>query len=439
MPLPPLHNKTLRMLIMASTVIVALSALGGTWAISYWEARQTIVRSMAAKTDMWATEIRRLADAARSDLASLDKSTQGETSQKTAAAMKKFVLENHIYRAVWLVKDGNQVCSDTGVPAAPIPMAVEMCQVGAIGDVKIIPSGMGTDKASAIINYNSGKGRIMGLLIPSQTIGELMRHEDSTAGHAVFFMNPSGVVMSRSVNAAAIAPQAIKLPPTGISETENSLVYSRDLPGDNKVVAIFPKKAFLPYWQKSLLLYGAFALVLLACFFVIAWVSHSRTLSLESELREASRSGQIISYYQPILDLKTGRCAGFEMLMRWRHPVRGLVPPLTFIPEAERTGVITEMTERMMDAALDVLVPVFKKFPHLHAAINIPVQTLTNPNFPKNVASLIKGRCGYENISFELTESTTLTFASLDHLHAMKNLGIRLAVDDFGTGYSIVL
>jgi sensor c-di-GMP phosphodiesterase-like protein len=167
-----------------------------------------------------------------------------------------------------------------------------------------------------------------------------------------------------------------------------------------------------------------------------AWVANAQTLSLESELREAARLKQIIAHYQPMLNLETGKCVGVEVLMRWQHPKRGLVPPLAFIPEAERTGVITELTECMMVRALEELVPVFKDFPHFHAAINIPVQTLTNPSFPAHVDRLIKGRFSYDNISFELTESTSLTDSALGQLRVMKDLGIRLAVDDFGTGYS---
>jgi EAL domain-containing protein (putative c-di-GMP-specific phosphodiesterase class I) len=122
--------------------------------------------------------------------------------------------------------------------------------------------------------------------------------------------------------------------------------------------------------------------------------------------------------------------------MRWHHPKRGLIPPLAFIPEAERTGVITELTECLMVRALEELTPIFKAFPHLHAAINIPVQTLTNPSFPAHVDRLIQGRFSYKNISFELTESTSLAEEGLVQLRTMKDLGIRLAVDDFGTGYS---
>jgi sensor c-di-GMP phosphodiesterase-like protein len=165
-------------------------------------------------------------------------------------------------------------------------------------------------------------------------------------------------------------------------------------------------------------------------------MANAQTLSLESELREAARLRQIIAHYQPIVSLQSGKCVGLEVLMRWRHPKRGLVPPLAFIPEAERTGVITELTECMMRSALDELVPVFRSYPGLHAAINIPVQTLTNPSFPAHVDRLIKGRFSYGNISFELTESTSLTDAALGQLRVMKDLGIRLAVDDFGTGYS---
>ena len=250
-------------------------------------------------------------------------------------------------------------------------------------------------------------------------------------------MRQDGVVLDRSVNSELKADPPAKVPLPGLSETDEDLVYSRVVPGYNYVVvALFPKRALWSLWGRSLPLYGGLALVLAHCFFMAAWVANAQTLSLESELREAARLRQVIAHYQPILNLQTGKCVGLEVLMRWQHPKRGLVPPLSFIPEAERTGVITELTECMMVRAFEELVPVFKGFPHLHAAINIPVQTLTNPSFPAHVDRLIKGRFSYKNISFELTESTSLTDAALGQLRVMKDLGIRLAVDDFGTGYS---
>lgn len=438
MPLPALQNRTFRILMMGVAILGALAAAGGSASLSYRQTRLAAIESMEEKTGIWADAISRLVNGARSKLQLLDQATHGESSPQTATALRRLVLDSTIFREAWMVKDGQLVCSDIGVLDMPIAMDEDLCQLGPPAEVRLLHRPSHGDRADAIlINYNSGKDYFFGLSIPTQTIGELMRYGDRKDEHTVFFMRQDGVVLDRSVNAAPNVTPPEKVPPLGLSETENELIYSQIVPGYNYLaVAVLPKKALWSMWSQSLPLYGGLALVLALCFFMAAWVANAQTLSLESELREAARLKQVIAHYQPILNLQTGKCVGLEVLMRWQHPKRGLVPPLAFIPEAERTGVITELTECMMVRALEELVPVFKDYPHLHAAINIPVQTLTNPSFPAHVDRLIKGRFSYKNISFELTESTSLTDSALGQLRVMKDLGIRLAVDDFGTGYS---
>jgi sensor c-di-GMP phosphodiesterase-like protein len=264
-----------------------------------------------------------------------------------------------------------------------------------------------------------------------------MRYGDRSSDHAVFFLRPDGLVLDHSLNALNITRPPAHPPASGLSETEGALFFARRVPGYNySVVAVLPRPVLWALWGLSLPGYIGLALVLSVCFFLAARMAHAQTLSIEAELREAVRLRQIVAHYQPILNLQTGHCVAVEVLMRWQHPVRGLLPPLAFIPEAERIGLITQLTECMMVRAFGELAPVFASHPHLHAAINIPVQTLVNPTFLSDVSSLIKGRYSHQNISFELTESTSLTNAALKQLGEMKELGIRLAVDDFGTGYS---
>lgn len=436
--MPALQNRTFRILMMGVAMLGALAAIGGSASLSFRQARLAAIESMQEKTGIWAQAISRLVDGARAKLQLLDQATQGEINQQTANLLRRLVVESTIFREAWMVKDGRMVCSDVGVLAEPVPMASDLCQLGSVAEVRLLPRPSQGDQSDAIlINYNTGKGYFFGLSIPTQTIGELMRYGDSNAAHATFFMRQDGVVLDRSLNSVPNVTPPTKVPPAGLSETQDALIYSRVVPGYNyAVVAIFPKKALWSLWAQSVPIYGGLALVLALCFFLAAWVANAQTLSLESELREAARLKQVIAHYQPILNLQTGKCVGLEVLMRWQHPTRGLVPPLAFIPEAERTGIITELTECMMVGALEELEPVFRDHPHLHAAINIPVQTLTNPSFPAHVDRLIRGRFRYKNISFELTESTSLTDAALGQLRVMKDLGIRLAVDDFGTGYS---
>jgi len=142
-----------------------------------------------------------------------------------------------------------------------------------------------------------------------------------------------------------------------------------------------------------------------------------------------------VAHYQPILNLQTGHCVGMEVLMRWKHPVRGLIPPLAFIPEAERTGLITQLTECMMVRALEELALGFCGISPPACGNQYPRSDPHQPILPSPCGPTDQRKFSYKNISFELTESTSLTDAALVQLRVMKDLGIRLAVDDFGTGY----
>jgi len=438
MPFPALQNRTFRLLILLLAAVAMISVIAGSATFSYRQSRLGAIESMEETTAAWADAISRIMSGARSKLSLLDQTTGGEVSPETAALLRRLVLDSTLYREAWLVKDGRIVCTDFGIVEDSLPLDEKLRRLSSPGDVKLLPRADQGGKTDAIVlNFNPGKNYFWALSIPLQSVGELMRYGDRKNNHAIFFLEPDGNVLDNSLNAWNVTRPPSKPPASGLSETDGELIFARRVPGyDYSVVAILPKPVLWALWGRKLPIYSGLAILLALCFLLVARMATAQTLSLEAELREAARLKQIVAHYQPILNLQTGHCVGMEVLMRWKHPVRGLIPPLAFIPEAERTGLITQLTECMMVRALDELAPVFAAYPHLHAAINIPVQTLINPSFPAHVDRLIKGRYSYKNISFELTESTSLTDAALVQLRVMKELGIRLAVDDFGTGYS---
>lgn len=157
---------------------------------------------------------------------------------------------------------------------------------------------------------------------------------------------------------------------------------------------------------------------------------------LEQGLRAAIPGGQIVPYFEQQVDLATGRLTGFEVLARWEHPVRGLIPPDRFIPIAEETGMIAELSLAIMrqafacardwDASLTLSVnisPWQLRDPWLAQKI---IKTLTETGFPAS------------RLEIEITESALFDNLALAQSIAgsLKNQGMRLALDDFGTGYS---
>ncbi|MBA2934102.1 EAL domain-containing protein [Sphingomonas sp. CGMCC 1.13654] len=161
-----------------------------------------------------------------------------------------------------------------------------------------------------------------------------------------------------------------------------------------------------------------------------------RRRQIELDLREALHKGQFRLDYQPIFDLKADRICGFEALMRWDHPTRGLVSPVEFIPVAEESGLIVAMGEWALHEACREA----QRWPEdMRIAVNVSAIQFRNSGFANIVVQALS-RSGLDprRLEIEITESVFLEGSgpTLDLLHRLRALGIRIALDDFGTGYS---
>jgi len=157
---------------------------------------------------------------------------------------------------------------------------------------------------------------------------------------------------------------------------------------------------------------------------------------LEMDLRKALVGKEFELYYQPLVDLQSNEVNGFEALLRWNHPKRGLVSPADFIPIAEETGLIIPLGEWVLKSACYEAVD----WPdHLKVAVNLSPAQLNNRNLLNVVtAALAETGMPARKLQLEITETVLLqnTFATLATLHELRKLGVQIALDDFGTGYS---
>ena len=167
---------------------------------------------------------------------------------------------------------------------------------------------------------------------------------------------------------------------------------------------------------------------------------HSRRrLALMSDLRKAASDGSLIVHYQPQADLETGRIVGAEALVRWDHPRYGLVPPDDFIPLAEQTGVIREVTGHVLRTAIAQQARWQVHGHDLRVAINVSTCDLRTDAFVDQLeAALHEHAVDATSVELEITESGLIedvdrTISTLEELRA---LGVKLAVDDYGTGYA---
>jgi diguanylate cyclase (GGDEF)-like protein len=171
-------------------------------------------------------------------------------------------------------------------------------------------------------------------------------------------------------------------------------------------------------------------------------VQASSRLRLETDLRLALARQQFQLYYQPIIFLATGKISGFEALIRWRHPQRGLVPPAKFIPIAEEMGLVSLISQWVLRQACSQLRQWQQQFPTtppLTISVNFSAQQFSKPDLPEQVQQILQDTgLDPRSLKIEITESAIMHSleTSMAVLDQIKTLGVQLYVDDFGTGYS---
>jgi diguanylate cyclase (GGDEF)-like protein len=162
-------------------------------------------------------------------------------------------------------------------------------------------------------------------------------------------------------------------------------------------------------------------------------------LALAAELRRAIDEGELVLHYQPKAEVRSGRVVGVEALVRWQHPERGLLPPDQFIPLAERTGLIRDLTLCVMETALRQARTWQASGDDLSVSVNLSARDLLDVALPERIAALLrKHELEGDRLELEITESVILAdpMRARVVLARLSEMGIRLAIDDFGSGYS---
>jgi EAL domain-containing protein (putative c-di-GMP-specific phosphodiesterase class I) len=165
-------------------------------------------------------------------------------------------------------------------------------------------------------------------------------------------------------------------------------------------------------------------------------------IDMENDLRRAIERGELRLHYQPLVDLTTDRIIGFEALVRWQHPVRGLVPPLSFIPLAEETGLIVPLGRWVLETACRQAREwrdTRPGAPQLMMSVNLSARQFGQPDLVDQVVAIL-AETGLDptTLELEITESVVMdqSEVGIRTLHRLRDMGVRLVLDDFGTGYS---
>jgi len=162
-------------------------------------------------------------------------------------------------------------------------------------------------------------------------------------------------------------------------------------------------------------------------------------LAILSELQRGIAEDELVLHYQPKVDLGTGATTGVEALVRWQHPTDGLIQPLSFIPLAEKTGLIKPLTWRVIDLALQQARQWRQSGVDMPVAVNISARMLHNPDLVRHIiAALHRHELPPASLALELTESALMTNpgSGLDVLTRLRAEGVHISVDNFGSGHS---
>jgi diguanylate cyclase (GGDEF)-like protein len=163
-----------------------------------------------------------------------------------------------------------------------------------------------------------------------------------------------------------------------------------------------------------------------------------RRTDLRNELGEAVERNQFTLYYQPHVELRTGKVTGCEALIRWNHPERGLVAPDNFIPFAEQAGIITRIDSWVMRNAFVAAGELCVSRPGFRLYFNLSGRQAGDPRLVRSFVDAARSGVRLENIGVEITESDAMrdVEATRHVFRSLRRLNVRVAIDDFGTGYS---
>ncbi len=167
--------------------------------------------------------------------------------------------------------------------------------------------------------------------------------------------------------------------------------------------------------------------------------ARERENALRDDLRSAIARGLLVPHYQPIVDMRSGRILRLEALARWPDPRARWVPPVRFVPLAERNGLIGPLFVSLLDRALADVGRWRRTLPELRVSLNLSARSLGRPRSEEAVLAAFERAHGSpEWLSLEITESVVVSDIAhaRRHIERLRSLGIRVEIDDFGTGYS---
>ncbi|MDB5981429.1 MAG: yjcC [Pseudomonas sp.] len=255
------------------------------------------------------------------------------------------------------------------------------------------------------------------------------------------------VVLDKGSRAIPVLGPAQVWPPTPdwspvtvqtLVTTATQLIYRMPTQSpEYQLVLITPRASLRQQTSLAWWLLVPASLLIALCIGLLVLQAARHRQSLGGELEGALRRGELQVLYQPIFDLKSRRCVGAEALVRWRRPDGSLTSPDLFIPLAENTGQIRQITDFVLQQLLEQLGQLLRANPQMYISVNLAACDVMAPRIGRVTARLLAlHRVAPRQIAFEVTERGLIdVVVARNHLQALRDVGHQVLIDDFGTGY----
>ena len=370
---------------------------------------------------------RTLADV-RNILTRAEALSRRDCSREHIAQMRTIVMDAQDAKDIGFFRDGRLACTSLGMIDRPIarPTPDAKLSGGFTLALRIEPQSFESQPMMAL-----GHGDYVALIQPGQLI-DVLTNSHMTLGIATAAGRP--IALSGPVDAELLHRLSL---PVMAGEDDRHIFASRRSP-DLIAFAIGDRDQALGQNGDDYVVLFSIGLALSALLIgMVVWVSRQR-LSPATGLAIAIRKRKFVVHYQPIIELATGRCVAAEALLRWRDPDGRWIPPDSFIPLAEETGLIAELTDLMIDRVVEDMARPLRSNPDLHISINISAGDMESGRFLPVLAQALK-RSGVaaSQIWLEVTERGFMRAdAATAAVATARAAGHMVTIDDFGTGYS---
>ncbi|SQF93488.1 cyclic diguanylate phosphodiesterase [Paucimonas lemoignei] len=417
---------------LLAALLSAAVLLAGSFALAVHQARQTESEQMKAQGERFLVRLEQLFGQLRVGLDQLETQPLRRCSPEMVDRLRQVIASyRFIYEAAFV--GDSQLCS-SWLPTSNLGQSRPADIRGPTYDYWLNTSAQPDDNLAALV-LGRGGFRV------STSRGHLTDVVDLPVGGSLL------VVLNHGSKAVTVLGPDQPWPPTvrwssaadeTLMVTDRRLIYRMPTQSpEYQLVMIAPRAGLQQKVTGAWWFLVPASLIVALCIGALVLQLVRQRRSLGGELQGALRRSELKVLFQPIFDLNTRLCVGAEALVRWRRPDGTLTSPDLFIPLAENTGQIRQITDFVLQQLLEQLGPLLRANPHLYISVNLAACDVMAPRIGRVTARLLAHhRVAARQIAFEVTERGLIdVVVARNHLQALRDRGHQVLIDDFGTGY----